>query len=204
MVSSSIIGHVHNLALIPVVLISIFAISFVSSYQFPVGGKIGWIKPTGNDTETYDKWATKHRFHVGDSLYFMYRRDSVLVVNSTDYENCIISNPISRYDDGNTTFRFDRHGFFYFISGQPGHCKAGQKLVVRVMVHPAGGDHEEAPNPAPSPEENGNKDSGKEEGDDWGGFSWGPPSVNSTIKASLASYFMTALVGMLVILYLLT
>ncbi|XP_048235554.1 mavicyanin isoform X2 [Ricinus communis] len=168
---------------------------FVTSFQFEVGSRRGWIKPTGNETETYDDWATRNRFHVGDSLYFRYQSDSVLVVNSTAFRNCITSNPISEFDDGNTVFEFDRHGFFYFVSGQPGHCKAGQKMVVRVMAHQVAAA--EAPNAAPSPKENGNGE------DDWNSFNWGPPSLNSTVNVSVASYFLTALGGVLAILYLL-
>lgn len=47
----------------------------------------------------------------------------------------IMSNLISKFEDGNTMFKFDRYGFFYFISEDPDHCKQGQKLVVLVMVH---------------------------------------------------------------------
>ncbi|KAG5546722.1 hypothetical protein RHGRI_018784 [Rhododendron griersonianum] len=94
----------------------------------------GWAKPTGNDSETYNEWASPNRFHVGDEALFKYQKDSVLVVSKEDYENCITSNPISKFADGNTVFAFDHFGFFYFISGQTGHCKSGQRLIIRVMV----------------------------------------------------------------------
>jgi hypothetical protein len=117
----------------------------------------------------------------------------VLVVNYTDYKDCIVSNPISKFEDGNTVLRIDRYGFFYFISGQPGHCDAGQKLVIRVMVQSA---EVQTPTIAPSPKENGGS------GDDgWDSFNWGPPSLNSTIRLSVASYFLTILGGVLVIFY---
>lgn len=38
----------------------------VSADQFTVGGEKGWAKPTGNDSETYNEWASQNRFHVGD------------------------------------------------------------------------------------------------------------------------------------------
>jgi hypothetical protein len=126
-------------------------------------------------------------------LDFKYQNDSVLVVNYTDYKDCIVSNPISKFEDGNTVLRIDRYGFFYFISGQPGHCDAGQKLVIRVMVQSA---EVQTPTIAPSPKENGGS------GDDgWDSFNWGPPSLNSTIRLSVASYFLTILGGVLVIFY---
>ncbi|KAF8391682.1 hypothetical protein HHK36_023991 [Tetracentron sinense] len=168
---------------------------YVSAYRFRVGGDRGWIKPTRNDTETYDEWATSNRFHVGDSIYFKYKKDSVLVVNYTNYMNCVLSDPNSKFKDGDTEYHFDRYGFFYFISGEPGHCKSGQKLVIRVMVQSG---IEPPPRSAPPP---GKSDGGSGDGDE-SSFEWGPPSLNSTIKLSVASYFMTALGGMMVILYL--
>ncbi|KAK9268626.1 hypothetical protein L1049_000383 [Liquidambar formosana] len=171
----------------------------VSSFQFQVGGERGWIEPTGNETETYNKWATKNRFHVGDSVYFKYQKDSVLVVNYTDYTNCIVSNPISKYEDGNTIFRFDRHGFFYFISGEPGHCKSGQKLVIGVMAQSGDETPESVPSPAPS---GGAGGGGPGDDDGWDFGDWGPPSLNSTVMLSVTSYFMTVLAVVVVILYM--
>ncbi|OVA20121.1 Plastocyanin-like [Macleaya cordata] len=174
-------------------------ISVSSAFQFHVGGPAGWIIPSENDTQTYIEWAARNRFHVGDTVYFKYKNDSVLVVNRADYINCNVSNPIAKFEDGNTLFRFDRYGFFYFISGKAGHCKSGQRLVIRVMVHP----EFEPPSPAPSPSGTGGGGSGS--GGGGSGSSddqWGPPTPNSTVRLSVASYFMTALGGMVVILYL--
>ncbi|KAG0466766.1 hypothetical protein HPP92_018346 [Vanilla planifolia] len=117
--------------------------------EFRVGGPLGWRKPTGTESETYNQWASRNRFHVGDSLYFKYENDSVLLVDREDYSSCNTANPVRQFTDGNTTFRFDRYGFFYFISGEPGHCLGGEKLIVRVMVHPEMGGT--APSPAPMP-----------------------------------------------------
>lgn len=204
-------------ALFSAVFISMATLA-TASFQFRVGGESGWTKPTGNESETYNEWASRNRFHVGDSLCkftirtyiyryiillmfacmlldFKYSNDSVLVVNHTSYTNCSVSNPIFMFKDGDTVFEFDRYGFFYFISGERGHCKAGQKLIIRVMVHPA----MSSPQPALSPMEDGGSG---DNGDGWDSI-WGPPPHNSTIKQTVASYFMTALGGMLVIMYLL-
>ncbi|CAA0829327.1 early nodulin-like protein 6, partial [Striga hermonthica] len=41
----------------------------VSGFQFPVGGKErGWKIPTGDEPETYNEWAAKNRFRVGDTI----------------------------------------------------------------------------------------------------------------------------------------
>ncbi|XP_040989078.1 early nodulin-like protein 1 [Juglans microcarpa x Juglans regia] len=195
-----VVPFVYHVIFTTIFCIALAAVS-ASSFQFQVGGERGWIKPSGNETLTnYDKWATNNRFHVGDTLYFRYRpNDSVLAVNYTDYKNCIVFNPISKFSDGNTLLRIDRYGFFYFISGQPGHCKAGQKLVIRVMVQSS--QVAKTPRTAPSPKGN-NGDSGDDDG--WDYFNWGPPSLNSTIKRSnsTASCFLTFLGGVLVILSL--
>ncbi|KAE8733523.1 putative Polygalacturonase non-catalytic subunit AroGP3 precursor [Hibiscus syriacus] len=178
------------------VFISTVAVA-TASVQFKVGGDKGWTKPIGNNSEPYNEWASRNRFHVGDSLYFKYNIDSVLVVNRTSYTDCSVANPTFKFKDGETVFEFDRYGLFYFISGESGHCKAGQKLIVRVMVHPAAAIS--SPQPAQSPMED---DGSNDNGDGWASI-WGPPPHNSTIKQTVASYFMTALGGMLVIMYLL-
>ncbi|CAM0880896.1 unnamed protein product [Alopecurus aequalis] len=116
-----------------------------SGLVFHVGGPRGWRVPDANTS--YGWWAMNNRFHVGDALYFKYENDSVLLVDREDFDACNATEPIARSDDGSTTVPLDRPGFFCFISGQPGHCGEGQKLVVRVMVHPA----EPAPAPGPGP-----------------------------------------------------
>ncbi|KAL5996004.1 hypothetical protein ACLOJK_026077 [Asimina triloba] len=141
-------ASLHNfmlLLLYSLLLASMPALS-QSSFQFRVGGPRGWIQPSGNETETYNRWAVRNRFRVGDSLYFKYQNDSVLVVEEGDYSSCTTSHPLSKFKDGNTHFTFYRDGVFYFISGQPGHCQAGQKLVVSVMGHQSIAD-----NPSGSP-----------------------------------------------------
>jgi hypothetical protein len=68
---------------------------------------------------------------------FKYANDSVLLVERPAFDACDTSAPLAAFADGATTFLLDRPGFFCFISGAPGHCEEGQKLIVRVMVHPA-------------------------------------------------------------------
>ncbi|OAY73198.1 Alpha-ketoglutarate-dependent dioxygenase alkB [Ananas comosus] len=113
--------------------------SVAFGHEFRVGGPRGWTEPIGDEFESYNHWATRNRFHIGDYLYFKYENDSVLVVTHDEYKECNTTNPIAKFTDGDTKFRFDRYGFFYFISGEPSHCWAGQRLIVRVMVHPETG-----------------------------------------------------------------
>ncbi|KAL3637540.1 hypothetical protein CASFOL_018708 [Castilleja foliolosa] len=178
-----------NNLLCAAVLAASLAAVLVSGFQFQVGGPKGWRTPTGDEPETYNEWAAKNRFHIGDTLYFKYEKDSVLVVSSADYLKCNTSNPVSKFEDGKTVFRFNRSGPFYFISGQPGHCKLGQRLIVRV-IHPR-----LAPSPAPvvAPAPAPGGDSG---GDSGGGRG---PAKSSSGKLYVVSYCMTAFVGFFVI-----
>ncbi|XP_057461833.1 uncharacterized protein LOC130752060 [Actinidia eriantha] len=74
-------------------------------------------------------------FHFSLSV-FKYNKgsDSVLVVAKEDYQNCYKSNPIQTLDGGDSVFKFDRSGPFYFISGYGDHCEKGQKLIVVVLA----------------------------------------------------------------------
>lgn len=58
----------------------------------------------------------------------------------------------------------------------------------------------EAPELAPSPSPAAGGGSGGDSGGDSG--EWGPPEVNSATELSVVSYFMTALAGLFVKLYL--
>ncbi|CAN1844499.1 Early nodulin-like protein 2 [Linum perenne] len=116
------------------------------SLQLPVGGKQGWVV---DPAEKYSHWAERLRFQVNDTLYFKYAKgtDSVLLVNKSDYDNCNASAPVKSFTDGDSTFRFDRSGPFFFISGFADHCSRGQKLCVVVMSE----NHHKKPSP-PSPQ----------------------------------------------------
>ncbi|KAL6134500.1 hypothetical protein ACLB2K_066731 [Fragaria x ananassa] len=129
-----------------------------SATEFQVGDDFGWQQPGSNNSAVYSDWATKNRFHVGDSLSFKYKNDSVLEVDKWGYYHCDTRNPIIAFDNGKSIMKLDRSGPFYFISGVPDHCKNGQRLVVEVMEpHPisqspqSSADSPEAPSAADSP-----------------------------------------------------
>ncbi|XXG84135.1 hypothetical protein AAC387_Pa10g1722 [Persea americana] len=175
-------------------LISIATIS-ESARQFQVGGPAGWTQPTGKENETYNQWAAKHRFHVGDSLYFKYMNDSVLVVDEDDYNRCGSSKPIAKYEDGKTVIELDRYGFFFFISGVGGHCKSGQKLIVWVMAH-----HPISQVPAPAPSAGGGGS-----GSGSGSGSGEPPSSSSSsssspIKVTIAAASFAPVLGVMMVI----
>ncbi|MED6118883.1 hypothetical protein PIB30_006674 [Stylosanthes scabra] len=101
--------------------------------DFKVGDHLGWHEPAPNNSAYYIQWAQRNRFQIGDSLVFEYQNDSVLVVEKWNYFHCDTKNPITSYDDGNSTVILDRSGFFYFISGTENHCQSDQKLIVEVI-----------------------------------------------------------------------
>ncbi|MCD7456131.1 hypothetical protein HAX54_030706 [Datura stramonium] len=172
---------------------------FVSSFQFRVGGEIGWIKPIGNESETYNEWAARNRFRIGDTLYFKYKDDSVVEVTPANYLNCNTTSPISKFENGDTVFKFSHSGFFYFISGHENNCKSGQRIIIRVM-HPSEiSSPAHAPEISPAPAIGGGDDGG----DGWASDLLGPPAVNSTTALSVFSYFVTSVGGVMVFLYLL-
>ncbi|KAJ4960162.1 hypothetical protein NE237_020072 [Protea cynaroides] len=123
---------------IPMILIIILSytllnLTTVSSFEFEAGGTKGWVVPHANNTKMYNEWASRNRFKIGDSIRFKYGKDSVMVVRGSEYNHCDSTHPLFFSNDGNTVYQFDRSGFFYFISGVSGHCKRGQKMIVRVM-----------------------------------------------------------------------
>jgi len=110
-------------------------IAVTSAYEFKVGGLDAWALPTGGRTDLYQKWATNNTFKVGDSLLFLYppSEDSVIQVTKAAYIRCDVSNPIAKFQDGNTVFKFQQWGSYYFTSGVPGHCEKSEKLAVLVL-----------------------------------------------------------------------
>ncbi|KAJ0256741.1 ENODL7 [Hirschfeldia incana] len=100
---------------------------------FKVGDEFEWRVPLQNDTSVYSRWASTNRFHIGDSLTFVYDKDSVMEVDKGSFYHCNASDPITAFDNGNSTFILDRPGLFYFISGSNAHCTSGQRLIVEVM-----------------------------------------------------------------------
>ncbi|EPS70853.1 hypothetical protein M569_03912 [Genlisea aurea] len=122
-------------------------LSIAHAYRFRVGGSRGVWKP--EPSEDYNHWAGRMRFQVNDTLVFKYKKgeDSVLHVTAEDYQKCSVKKPIARSADGNSVFKFDRSGPFYFIGGKAYNCNHGQKLIAVVLAV----RNHRPPSPTPSP-----------------------------------------------------
>uniref|UniRef100_J3L9U0 Phytocyanin domain-containing protein n=1 Tax=Oryza brachyantha TaxID=4533 RepID=J3L9U0_ORYBR len=107
-------------------------VAMAGATQFQVGGANGWSVP-GASAESYNDWAEKTRFQVGDTLVFVYPKDkdSVLLVEPADYNACNTSSYVKKFADGDTAFTLDRSGAFFFISGVDANCRANEKLIAQ-------------------------------------------------------------------------
>ncbi|KAK1615193.1 hypothetical protein QYE76_020710 [Lolium multiflorum] len=147
--------------------------------QYNVGGDNGWGVP-GAGAESYNTWAEKTGFQIGDQLLFVYPKDkdSVLLVQPADYNACNTSSYDKQFNDGSTVFDLDRAGAFFFISGVDANCRANEKLIVMVSAAAAAAKGAPAPSqgspttttPPPSPPSSS----------DAGGAAQSPPSSPKT------------------------
>ncbi|KAI3814941.1 hypothetical protein L1987_14590 [Smallanthus sonchifolius] len=116
-------------------------ITSLSAEEFQVGGVVGWRIPATNETQLYNVWASRRRFHIGDSLRhlllcetdFRYKNNSVAVVEKWGFYHCDSSNPIAFFNDGDTVVNLDNVGTMYFISADADRCKKGVTMMVEVM-----------------------------------------------------------------------
>ncbi|KAI9197834.1 hypothetical protein LWI28_005310 [Acer negundo] len=103
------------------------------SFEFQVGCNNDWVVPPVSDSKTYNDWASENRFKASDTIRFKYKKYSVMEVSEEDYKKCNSTHPIFFFNTGNSLFRLQRSGSFYFISGVSGHCQKGQGMIVKVM-----------------------------------------------------------------------
>ncbi|KAK4420741.1 Early nodulin-like protein 1 [Sesamum alatum] len=159
-------------------LLSVFLlVQRCHGFQFKVGGSGTWTVPADNAV-SYNQWAEKNRFQIGDTLMFVYAgdKDCVLHVTKDDYTNCNTAAPLEKFTDGHTVFKFNQSGPHYFISGVADNCHKNEKLVVVVMADrsknysngtvpsspPAPSPEVSPPSPAPAGEESPSPPSGVE------------------------------------------
>ncbi|CAN4104060.1 unnamed protein product [Withania somnifera] len=130
----------------------------VNGYEFKVGGSGDWSVPLDPNANNYNQWAERSRFQIGDTLSFNYSadKDSVLLVDKADYDNCNTASPTKKYSDGHSVFKFSHSGPYYFISGVHDNCVKNQKLHVVVMADRSSSNNNKigaSPPPSPSVDE---------------------------------------------------
>ncbi|GJN29401.1 hypothetical protein PR202_gb17626 [Eleusine coracana subsp. coracana] len=161
--------------------------------QYKVGGDNGWAVPDANG-ESFNTWAEKTSFQIGDELLFVYPKDkdSVLLVEPSDYNACNTSSYDKKFEDGSTSFTLDRSGAFFFISGVEANCRANEKLIVMVAGSSNGssGAPPSTPN-APAAKNSTAKGSPPAAGNDKNGASFTVAGFVASIVGSVA-YAMLA------------
>ncbi|KAL8463037.1 hypothetical protein ACS0TY_033204 [Phlomoides rotata] len=113
------------------IIISVISVHTVECVEFYVGGDKGWV--ASKHQQLYNDWASKNRFQVNDTLRFVYKKDSVMMVTEEEYEKCGSVHPMLFSNTGDTRIRLNRPGLFYFISGVSGHCEKGLNMIVKVL-----------------------------------------------------------------------
>ncbi|TVU00166.1 hypothetical protein EJB05_24428 [Eragrostis curvula] len=123
----------------------VLLVAAAGATQYKVGGDNGWSVPDAN-AESFNTWAEKTSFQIGDDLLFVYPKDkdSVLLVEPSDYNACNTSSYDKKFTDGSTSVTLDHSGAFFFISGVEANCRANEKLIVMV----AAGGNGSAPAPS--------------------------------------------------------
>ncbi|KAF3335397.1 early nodulin-like protein 1 [Carex littledalei] len=145
---------VRGLAKLIFISVMIVWCSTAHANHIEVGGENGWAVPPEKNDDMYNHWASLNRFQVGDTIYFKYKNDSVMVVSEEAYNNCNCTHPIFFSNNGNTRYELDHSGLFYFISGEEDHCDLGQKVIIKVLgppddISPTGSSPDKAEIPPP-------------------------------------------------------
>ncbi|EOA19470.1 hypothetical protein CARUB_v10002053mg [Capsella rubella] len=117
---------------------------------YKVGDSAGWTTIANVD---YKLWASTKTFHIGDTVLFEYNPQfhNVMRVTHQMYRSCNSSNPISTFTTGNDSITLTNHGHHFFFCGVPGHCTAGQKLDLNVLLPASSSPLSEPPTSSPSP-----------------------------------------------------
>jgi len=120
----------------------------VAATTYTVGGSTGWTIPTSN-TKLYSDWVKGTTFKLGDILVFKFATNvhNVYRVSKADYDKCVTTSALEKYQTGPATITLNSTGHHYYICAVPGHCSAGQKVSIKVSTAAAPGS---SPSPAPA------------------------------------------------------
>ncbi|RDX90020.1 hypothetical protein CR513_28161 [Mucuna pruriens] len=113
------------------IVMAIVQVSYAAVYK--VGDSAAW---TTLGTIDYRKWAATKNFQIGDTIIFEYNATfhNVMQVTHAMYKSCNTSSPIATFTTGNDSINITKQGHHFFFCGVPGHCQAGQKVDINVLV----------------------------------------------------------------------
>lgn len=119
----------------------------VAATTYPVGGSAGWTIPASN-AKLYTDWVKATTFKLGDILVFKFATNvhNVYRVSKADYDKCVTTSPMEKYETGPASITLNSTGHHYYICAVSGHCAAGQKVSIKVSTAAAPGS---SPSPAP-------------------------------------------------------
>ncbi|RWR82150.1 blue copper-like protein [Cinnamomum micranthum f. kanehirae] len=110
--------------------ILVFLPAIAYSTDYIVGDQEGWT--IGFD---YSEWAKDKKFHVGDTLTFIYTvgNHDVIKVDEKGFANCATSPNSGILTSGQDEITLTTPGNKWYICGVTGHCDSGQKLKITVL-----------------------------------------------------------------------
>nr|ACL51760.1 putative phytocyanin [Pinus pinaster] len=119
----------------------------VAATTYTVGGSAGWTIPASN-AKLYTDWVKATTFKLGDILVFKFATNvhNVYRVSKADYDKCVTTSPMEKYETGPASITLNSTGHHYYICAVSGHCAAGQKVSIKVSTAAAPGS---SPSPAP-------------------------------------------------------
>ncbi|TKW37113.1 hypothetical protein SEVIR_1G028000v4 [Setaria viridis] len=127
-------GRLVALAGVLVLAVCLQAAVAAKGTPYIVGGADGWRVPPPEVKERYyADWASSITFYVDDSIEFVYRNDSAIMVSKAGYYHCNETAPNAVPHDGTTLFVLDSPGPAYFASADRGRCAMGERLMIDVL-----------------------------------------------------------------------
>ncbi|KAB5514675.1 hypothetical protein DKX38_028581 [Salix brachista] len=142
----------YGMALLAAISVAYLIHSSSAQTTYTVGNTTGWIIPQ-TDPALYSTWAANKTFKVGDILVFNFGSNShdVATVTKENYDACNITSPLSLLSTPPVIITINASGEHYYFCSFPGHCSAGQKLMINVSDASSSPAPQPSATPAPQP-----------------------------------------------------
>ncbi|KAJ6731912.1 PEELING CUPREDOXIN putative-RELATED [Salix purpurea] len=142
----------YGMALLAAISVAYLIHSSSAQTTYTVADTTGWIIPQ-TDPALYSTWAANKTFKVGDILVFNFGVNShdVATVTKANYDACNTSSPLSLLSTPPVRITINDSGEHYYFCSFPGHCSAGQKLMINVSDASSSPAPQPSATPAPQP-----------------------------------------------------